>query len=66
MDWKKIFKEIGNIQLYKNGNCVIIWYGNTRHTYWDYSIDVCISHFKKKYGIKGKVDRVKFCPFILN
>ena len=66
MNWEKIFKEIGNIQLYKNGDCIVIWYGNTHQTYWDYTITEAKKLFIQKTGIKGKVERTNFCPFILN
>lgn len=64
MNWKEIFKEIGYIQLYQQGKCIVIWYGNTHHTYWDYTQKESIKLFKDKYGIKGKVERTNFCPFI--
>jgi len=65
MNWKQLFKEIGNIQLYQNEACIIIWYGNTHHTYWDYTQAQAVRLFKKKYGIKGKVDKTAFCPYAL-
>lgn len=65
MNWKQVFKEIGNIQLYQNGDCIIIWYGNTHHTYWDYTQAQAVRLFKNKYGIKGKVDKTAFCPYAL-
>ncbi len=65
MNWKQVFKEIGNIQLYQNEVCIIIWYGNTHHTYWDYTQAQAVRLFKKKYGIKGKVDKTAFCPYAL-
>jgi len=58
--------KLENIQLYQRGDCIIIWFDRTHHTYWDYTQAEAIHLFKKKYGIKGKVDRAKFCPFILN
>jgi hypothetical protein len=58
--------KIENIQLYQRGYCIIIWYGNTHHTYWEYTQVEAIKLFKQKYGIKGKVDKTNFCPFILN
>lgn len=65
-NWKKIFAEIGNIQLYKNGNSIIIWYGNTRHQYWFHTQKDAIREFKKQYGIKGKVVKANFCPYIFS
>ena len=58
--------KIENIQLYKKGASVVIWFGNIYHQYWDYTQVEAIRLFKKKYGIKGKVDKTNFCPFILN
>ena len=58
--------KIENIQLYQRGDCIVIWFYNTHHTYWDYTQAEAIKLFKQKYGMKGKVDRAKFCPFILN
>lgn len=66
MDWKKIFDEIGHIQLYQNGDCIVIWCGNTHHTFWDYTIPEAKKLFRKKTGLKGKVVKTNFCPFILN
>ena len=63
---KLLVDSIPNIQLYKRGNCIVIWFGNTHHTYWDYTIAEAKKHFKQKYGIQGKVDRTNFCPLILN
>jgi hypothetical protein len=65
MNWKELKKEIGNIQLYQRGDCVIIWYGASHHVYWDYTQAQAVRLFKKKYGIKGKVDKTTFCPFAL-
>jgi hypothetical protein len=64
--WKKIKDEIGYIQLYQRGICIVIWFGNTYQQYWDYTQKEAIHLFKKKYGIKGKVEKAKTCPFILN
>jgi hypothetical protein len=66
MNWKEVLKEIGNIKLYRRGGCIVIWYDNTHHTYWDYTQKEAIKLFKEKYGIKGKVEKTNFCPFILN
>jgi hypothetical protein len=66
MNWKELKKSIGNIQLYKRDNCIIMWYGASHHVYWDYTQKECITHFKKRYDIKGKVDKATFCPFVLN
>lgn len=65
-NWKKIFDEIGHINLYKNGSSVIIWYGSTRKQYWYYTQKEAIRLFKEEYGIKGKVVKTNFCPFIFN
>lgn len=62
---KVLISKIPNIQLYQRGDCIIIWFGNTHHTYWSYTIADAKEHFKLEYGIKGKVDRTNFCPFIL-
>jgi hypothetical protein len=58
--------NIPNIQLYQRGICIVVWFDKTYHQYWDYTQAEAIRFFKKKYGIKGSVDRVNFCPFILN
>jgi len=58
--------KLENIQLHKKGASVVIWFGNVYHQYWDYTQSEAIHLFKKKYGIKGKVDKVNYCPFILN
>jgi hypothetical protein len=58
--------KIENIQLYQRGDCIIIWFDRIHHTYWDYTQVDAIKLFKQKYGIKGKVDKTNFCPFILN
>ena len=63
---KVLISKIPNIQLYQNGDCIIIWFGNTHQTYWNYTQKDAIRHFKSKTGIKGKVDKTNFCPFILN
>lgn len=65
-NWKKIFDEIGHIQLYKYGSCIVIWYGKTYRQYWDYTQKEAIRLFKEKYGIQGKVVKTNFCPFIFN
>lgn len=57
--------ELENIQLYQRGSCIIIWFFNTRETYWDYTQKEAIQLFKQKTGIKGKVDKTNFCPFLL-
>lgn len=62
---KVLVSKIPNIQLYKRGDCIVIWFYNTHHTYWDYTIPQAKKHFKEKYGIHGPVDRTNFCPFIL-
>ena len=62
---QEVMKQIGNIKLYQRGDCIIIWYGVSYQVYWDYTQKECITHFKKKYGIKGKVDRTNFCHFLL-
>jgi hypothetical protein len=58
--------KLENIKLYQRGYCIIIWFDNLHHTYWEYTQKEAIHLFKKKYGIKGKVDKAKFCPFIIN
>ena len=58
--------KIPNIQLYQKGDCIILWFDNIHHTYWDYTQKEAIRLFKKKYGIKGPVEKSNFCPFILN
>jgi hypothetical protein len=58
--------NIPNIQLYQRGDCIVVWFDKTYHQYWDYTQAEAIRLFKKKYGIKGPVDKSKFCPFILN
>lgn len=58
--------KIPNIQLYQNGACIVIWFDNLYQQYWDYTQKEAIHLFKKKYGIKGPVEKSKFCPFILN
>jgi hypothetical protein len=58
--------KLDNIQLYQRGDCIIIWFDRTHHTYWDYTQKEAIYLFKKKYGIKGKVEKTTFCPFIIN
>jgi hypothetical protein len=65
MNWKNLLREIGNIQVYKNGECIVVWYGTTRHTYWNYTMRESVRLFKKRYGIKGKVEKTNFCPFII-
>jgi len=57
--------KLENIQLYQRGDCIIVWFHTTHHTYWDYTQKEAIKLFKQKYGIKGRVDKVNFCPFIL-
>ena len=66
MNLREVLKQIGNIKLYQRGNFIIIWFDRTHHTYWDYTQKECINHFKKKYDIKGKVEKTNFCPFVLN
>jgi len=60
---KKLFDEIGYIQLYKRGMCITIWYERTYHQYWYYTQKEAIRLFKEKYGIKGKVEKTNFCPY---
>jgi len=64
--WKILRDQIGYIQLYKKGNCIVIWFHHLHHQYWDYTQKEAIKLFKEKYGIQGKVEKAKFCPFILN
>ena len=64
--WKKVWAEISRIDLYQNGNCIIIWQGNTHHTFWDYTQREAVKLFKQKYNITGKVHKTTFCPFLSN
>lgn len=66
MNFKELKKSFGNIQLYQRGDCIIIWYGASHQTYWNYTQKDAIRHFKSKTNIKGKVDKTNFCPFVLN
>jgi hypothetical protein len=61
---KKINDEIGYIKLYKRGSCIIIWFNHLYHTYWDYTQREAIKLFKEKYGIQGKVEKSKTCPYL--
>jgi hypothetical protein len=54
------------MKLFKYGKCIVIWFGNTYQQYWDYTITESTKLFKEKYNLKGRPQRVYFCPFIFN
>jgi len=54
------------IYSYTYGSMVVVWCNFTYKQYWFFDYKEAIATFKKEFGYKGKVNRVNYCPLILN
>lgn len=54
------------MKLYKRGSTIIIWNDySQRMTYIYYTQREAIKRFKEKYGLRGKVTKVDYCPYLI-